>query len=139
MPAMKHFSSLRAAFAALFALYTMTTHAHPTAAEIIAKLGLEKIPHEGPWFVQTQKGGGLIGGELGARYAEPHSAYTAIYALLTRNDFSAMHRLATDELWHFYGGDAIEVLLLYPDGRGGTGGMGAGFIAGAWAQVSVSH
>ena len=137
--AMKLFSPSRATFAALLAFSTMTTHARPTAAEIVAKLGLEKIPHEGPWFVQSYKGGGLVGGELGARYADPHSAYTAIYALLTRNDFSAMHRLATDELWHFYGGDPIELLLLYPDGRGETVIMGPDIMAGQRPQFLVPH
>lgn len=43
---------------------------------------------------------------------------TAIIAMVTNDpqSFSDMHRLPTDELWHFYLGDAIELLLLHPDG-----------------------
>lgn len=43
---------------------------------------------------------------------------TAIYALLTALDFSAMHVLGTDEVFHYYGGDPLEMLLLYPSGLG---------------------
>jgi predicted cupin superfamily sugar epimerase len=44
---------------------------------------------------------------------------TAMIALLLPDpsSFSDMHRLPTDEIWHFYLGDPIELLLLYPDGR----------------------
>ena len=44
---------------------------------------------------------------------------TAIVALLTDDpqSFSDMHRLPTDEIWHFYLGDAIELLLLDPNGK----------------------
>ena len=45
-------------------------------------------------------------------------ASTAIIAMLIDDpqSYSDMHRLPTDEIWHFYLGDAIEVLLLDPDG-----------------------
>ncbi|GAA3490876.1 cupin domain-containing protein [Streptomyces cremeus] len=47
-------------------------------------------------------------------------AGTAITVLLTSapGDFSALHRLPTDEVWHFYQGDPLELLLLAPDGTG---------------------
>jgi len=43
---------------------------------------------------------------------------SAIVALLTDDpsSFSDMHRLPTDEIWHFYLGDPIELLLLHADG-----------------------
>ena len=41
-----------------------------------------------------------------------------IYALLTPESFSAMHRLVTDEIWCWHAGDALESLRLYPDGAG---------------------
>lgn len=115
----------------------MNTASHPSAAAVVARLGMQKIPHEGPWFVETYKGGGLIAGELGARYAGPRAACTAIYGLATRTDFSALHRLATDELWHFYAGAPIEMLLLYPDGRGETVILGPDLFAGQRPQFLV--
>ncbi|TAH00143.1 MAG: cupin domain-containing protein [Sphingobacteriales bacterium] len=41
---------------------------------------------------------------------------TAIYFLLQAHQFSAMHRIASDELWHFYYGDALEVYEIKTDG-----------------------
>ena len=42
---------------------------------------------------------------------------TSIYFLLSSGQFSAMHRIASDELWHFYFGDP---LLIYEIGHTGT-------------------
>ena len=44
------------------------------------------------------------------------SASTAIYFLLTEGDFSAFHRIRSDEVWHFYHGDALEIFELLEDG-----------------------
>jgi uncharacterized protein len=44
------------------------------------------------------------------------SASTAIYFLLQQGEFSAFHRVSSDELWHHYGGDALDVHLLEPSG-----------------------
>lgn len=41
---------------------------------------------------------------------------TAIYFLLQANQFSAMHRIASDELWHFYYGEALEIFEIKKDG-----------------------
>ncbi len=86
-----------------------------TAEAIAAHLGMVPIPHEGPLFAAAYKGGTLAG-ESGNRQ-ERKAAYSAIYTLITAERFSAMHRLKSDELWHFYGGTPLELLLLYPDGR----------------------
>lgn len=86
------------------------------AGKLIDALGMEKIPVEGCWFKVTWRSSDrLAGAALPPRYGSPRMAGGAIYALVTRVDFSAMHRLKTDEIWHFYAGDPIELLLLYPD------------------------
>lgn len=41
---------------------------------------------------------------------------TAIYFLISKDNFSALHRIKSDETWHFYGGEALEVIEM--DGRG---------------------
>lgn len=109
----------------------------PEARKLIEHFGMENIPHEGPWFVQTHKSDELIEGKLAERYAGKRYAYTAIYAILTADDFSAMHRLAADEMWHFYGGSPSRVLLLYPDGRGEVKIMGGNVSAGEEPQFMV--
>jgi predicted cupin superfamily sugar epimerase/mannose-6-phosphate isomerase-like protein (cupin superfamily) len=58
-------------------------------------------------------------------------------ALVTRRDFSAMHRLTTAETWHFYGGDPAELLLLHPDGLAEVVEFGPDPLAGQRPQVTV--
>ena len=110
----------------------------PEAAQaLIDHFGMQKIPHEGPWFLQTHKSDEVIEGALSRRYRGVRYAYTAIYAVATRDEFSAMHRLQTDELWHFYGGNPTEVLLLYPDGTGEIKVLGADVLGGEHPQIMV--
>lgn len=109
----------------------------PAAKAIIDHYHMQNIPHEGPWFLQTFKSDDVIEGALAERYKGKRWAYTAIYAVFTRSDFSAMHRLATDELWHFYGGSPAQLLLLYPDGRGEVKIWGSDVLKGEEPQIMV--
>lgn len=91
-----------------------------TARELIELLGLEPLAGEGGWFRQTWRSPDQVAaGVLGARYRRPALLGTAIYYLVTDapDGFSALHRLPTDEVYHFYLGDPVEQLLLHPDGR----------------------
>ena len=67
---------------------------------MIAALRLEPLPHEGGFFRQTWR----------------DAAGSAIYFLLTKPDFSALHRLRTSEVWHFYAGAPL-VLTMSPNGH----------------------
>ena len=108
------------------------------AQKLIALLGMEKIPVEGAWFKVTYGSADqLSAAALPARYGAPRMAGTAIYALVTRGDFSAMHRLRTDEIWHFYVGDPIELLLLHPEGRDEVVILGPDLAAGQRPQFTV--
>lgn len=92
-----------------------------TAEDIIRMLHLEPLDREGGMFLQTYKSAELIeGAALPERYTRlPRSFCTAIYYLLTdeTDSFSAMHQLPTDEIYHFYLGDPVEMLLLLPEGQ----------------------
>ncbi|WP_432117384.1 cupin domain-containing protein [Streptomyces sp. bgisy032] len=99
-----------------------------TPEDLIAHYGLEPIPHEGGLFRQTWAGPGRPDGR-------PEG--TAIVALLTADDFSALHRLPTDEIWHFYLGDPLELLLLAPDGSARTVVLGPGVLRGEHVQFTV--
>ena len=85
--------------------------------QLIRHLRLEPLPIEGGYYRQTWVSDDLVSSP---RYAAPRPAGTAIYYLLTADpdSFSAMHRLATDEVYHFYLGDPVEMLLL--DEHGGA-------------------
>lgn len=80
-----------------------------TVAGLTALYGLERLPVEGGLFRRTW---------AGPPDAAGRPAGSAIIVLLTAGDdgFSALHRLPVDEVWHFYGGDRLELLLLAPDG-----------------------
>jgi predicted cupin superfamily sugar epimerase len=90
-----------------------------TAERLIELLGLVPLPVEGGFFRQTYVADeSIAAGALPARYGRPKAFATAIYYLLTSDpdSFSALHRLPTDEVYHFYRGDPVEMLLLHPDG-----------------------
>ena len=116
-------------------------HAAPVgmAERLIEKLHMTQIPQEGPWFTVNYEGKDrLPGSALPARYhGRDHATGSAIYAVMTNEDFSALHRLQTDETWHFYGGDPIEMLLLYPDGHGEIVILGPDVFAGQKPQFTV--
>ncbi len=78
-----------------------------SAEYLIQRLRLQRHP-EGGWFRETYRAAGGAAGRC-------HS--TAIYFLLEDNIFSAFHRIRSDEIWHFYGGDGLEVHQLTDGGH----------------------
>ena len=89
-----------------------------TAAEIIQKLNLRPHPAEGGFFAETYRAAEQIpAAALPVCYGGPRSHNTAIYYLLSPETFSEMHRLAGDEIFHFYLGDPVEMLQLHEDGH----------------------
>lgn len=109
-----------------------------TAEELIRTLGLQPHPKEGGYFVETYRSGGEIPQALlGADYSGPRAYSTAIYFLLTPDTFSAMHRLPTDEIFHFYLGDPVEMLQLHPGGVVVRETLGADLGAGLRPQLLV--
>ncbi len=116
------------------------TRTMPTADEIIRHLGLEPLPREGGWFRQSYVSGELCEKHLlPPRYGGERPFGTVIYYLLTSetDSFSALHKLKTDEVWHFYFGDPAELLLLYPGGTGKTVLLGDAILSGERPQVCV--
>ena len=109
-----------------------------TADEIKRLLQLEPHPREGGWFVQTWRSEETLSREaLPARYAGARAAGTCIYYLLEPGTFSEMHRLASDEIFHFYLGDPVEMLQLHPDGSACTVTLGPDLEAGQRPQLIV--
>ena len=108
----------------------------PTADELIRHLGLVPHPKEGGFFRETYRSAESYAG-LPTRYHGPRSAGTAIYYLLTPTTFSALHRLQTDEIFHFYLGDPVRMLQLDPDGKGRTVVLGPDVLNGQQVQVVV--
>ena len=110
----------------------------PTADELIALLNLQPHPKEGGFFRETYRAPeAWPAAALPARYRGDRSASTAIYYLLTPNSFSALHRLQTDEVFHFYLGSPVRMLQLLPDGTGRTLVLGPDIRNGQHVQVVV--
>jgi predicted cupin superfamily sugar epimerase len=98
-------------------------------AGLIDRLGLKPHP-EGGLFAETYRG---------ARNASGRSHSTAIYFLLPRGEVSKLHRIGSDEVWHFYSGDPLEVIEL--DASASTGAritvLGTDLAAGQRPQYVV--
>ena len=103
----------------------------PEAADLIHQLGLLPLEAEGGYFRQTWRSASVLpnGTPTG----------TCIYALQTDDpdSFSAMHRLPTDEVWHFYLGDPFGLLLLHPDGSVAEPVLGRDLAHGQHLQLVV--
>lgn len=109
-----------------------------TADEIKKLLRLEPHPCEGGWFRQTWRAEEIIPkSALSVRYPAERAAGTAIYYLLEPHTFSELHRLASDEIFHFYLGDPVEMLQLWPDGNVKTVVLGQDIAASQYVQMHV--
>jgi len=89
----------------------------PSASYWIEKLQL--IRHiEGGSYSSTYTAGLVLPKEqLPEGFHGPRPASTAIYFLLDKNQFSAMHRIAADEVWHFYYGGPLQVYEIDASGQ----------------------
>jgi len=92
-----------------------------TADAVAGALGLVPLPEEGGRWKQT-----LL-----------DERSSAIYYLLSQGDFSALHRLDNDEVYHYYAGAPAQMLLLFPDGTSGEPVLGADLLAGQQPQLVV--
>lgn len=106
-----------------------------SAADLIALFHLEALRHEGGFFRRTYTSA--------ASSTQGRSSGTAIYFLITPADFSALHTLVSDELWHFYAGDPVEHLMLDPGSDLGAPDagvrthLGIDFLNGQLPQLTV--
>jgi predicted cupin superfamily sugar epimerase len=108
------------------------------AEDIIKVLDLVPLEGEGGYYRETYKSPNrftntaLPQGSSGA-----HSLSTCIYYLITPDSFSGMHRLPTDEIWHFYMGDIAEQIQILPNGEIKIITMGTQILAGEVPQLIV--
>lgn len=112
----------------------------PEVAMLVRELGLVPLPEEGGLFAETYRSSGVIpGGAVPGRHATPRRFSTAIYYLVTPGRFSCLHRVASTEVFHFYRGDAVQMLQLHPEGSARTLVIGPDVAAGQRPQVVVGR
>ncbi|HEY9712357.1 MAG TPA: cupin domain-containing protein [Chroococcales cyanobacterium] len=109
-----------------------------TKEELIVFLDLQPLPNEGGFYRETYRSPDRLNKEsLPARYSGARAVNTCIYYLVTADSFSAFHRLASDEIYHYYLGSVADLFLIYPDGSLTTVTIGRDVYAGEQLQVVV--
>ena len=104
---------------------------HPEVKRLIAHYHLTPLPVEGTLFASTYRSSGDAGNGaplgtamIGLYCHQPHSA-------------SSFHKLPSDEIWHFYSGDPLRLVLLHPDGSSEDVILGLDFADGQRVQFVV--
>ncbi len=100
---------------------------------------LRLLPHpEGGWFSEVYRSQETVdAAALPARYGSARCFATSIYFLLTSNEFSAFHRLKSDEIWHFYAGGRVVVVTIDERGNRKDIVLGSDTAAGECFQAVV--
>ena len=82
------------------------------AEGLIKQYDLQRHP-EGGWYRQTYKSKEFFpASALPDRFGGDRAFSTAIYFLLEKGNFSAFHKIKSDECWHFYSGDPLYVYVI---------------------------
>jgi predicted cupin superfamily sugar epimerase len=103
----------------------------------IEQLALERHPEGGYYRESYRSGESIAPSELPNRYSGARQYATAIYYLLEGEDFSAFHRILTDEIWHYYAGCETRLHLLDTSGTYTLLKLGANLGNGEKPQVTV--
>ena len=104
---------------------------------LIERLNLKPHP-EGGWYAETYRSTEIIPHEvLPTRFNGDRPFSTAIYFLLTTGMFSAFHRIQSDECWHFYEGDPLNIFVIDKAGTFQKIKLGKNLLEGEALQAVV--
>ena len=110
-----------------------------TANTFIRRFAMQKHP-EGGYYSETYRSRETVPANcLPARYSGERNYATAIYFLLEYGDFSAFHRLQSDEIWHFYSGSPLILYLIGENGNLQTITLGDVSADACIFQLTVSR
>lgn len=108
-----------------------------TAGQLVQQFQLQPHP-EGGYYKETYRSPDFIPDRSLSRLFNGDRNYsTAIYFLLKKNDFSAFHRINSDEIWHFYNGDTMLIHIIHLNGRLETIKLGSNIEVGEVFQFTV--
>jgi predicted cupin superfamily sugar epimerase len=109
-----------------------------SADEIKTILGLQPLSQEGGFYKETYRCEEKIPqNALPERYSTSKNVSTAIFYLLTPDTCSRLHRLPSDEVYHFYLGDPVVMLQLHPNGKSAMLVIGPEIDKGQSVQIVV--
>lgn len=101
-------------------------------------LNLKPLPVEGGYFSETYRSADIIRKDaLPDKFPADRNTGTCIYYLLNQDTFSEFHTLAADEIYHFYCGDPVTLVQIFPDGNLTLTTLGSDLEAGQVPQVVV--
>jgi len=107
---------------------------------LISQLKLKPLDIEGGFYYETYRSDEIVSkGSLPERYDNDKHISTAIYFLLTSKDTGILHKVLSDEIFHFYLGDPVQMLLLYPNGNSNIIFLGNNILAGQRIQMTVPN
>ena len=115
----------------------METYIPPKAKEVIKKLELVPLPEEGGYYNEIYRSSGKFFCDYKSIKKDKNFC-TSIYYLVTQEDFSALHRLDQDEIFHFYTGSpgtCVEMLQIEECGKHKIITLGSDVLAGEQPQV----
>lgn len=105
---------------------------------LINKLSLKKHP-EGGYYSQTYRSPiNLNGRYLGLEKSEYRNLSSSIYFMLSENNISRFHRLKSDEIWYYQGGETLVIVIIDKDGNLSKQKLGLGIMEGESPQIIVS-
>ena len=109
-----------------------------TAERIIQLYNMKILPEEGGYYTETYRSNEIIDSpSLTERYGNEKAHSTAIFYLLTPDTQSYLHSVASDEVYHFYLGDPVQMVQLFPDGTSKVLFLGQDLQVGQYVQTVV--
>lgn len=106
-----------------------------TAAQIIAELGLE--PNQTCGWVRVTYANELEVSTLPHPFSHRRPLGTALYFLVEPSAPVRLHRIANDQLYHYYLGAPLELLMLHEDGSSEQHIVGPDILAGQVVQLRI--
>ncbi len=108
-----------------------------TAQEYVQALNMQTHP-EGGYFVEMYRSAEMVPADaLPDRFGGARTMSTAIYFLLESHHISALHRIQSNEVWHFYDGGPLDVFVIEPNGELRIIRLGRDMAAGEVFQAVV--
>ena len=102
------------------------------ARTVIEILRLEPLQPEGGFFREMYRSKSFVSVAGASR-----ALATSIYYMMTKDSFSAFHRLKSDEVYHFYCGSPVELLLIHPSGELQEIVLGSDIVGGQIPQYAA--
>jgi len=109
------------------------------AEEIVELLGMTRHP-EGGYFKEVYRSEEMIpGSALPERYSGARCSGTSIYFLLCGDQKSHLHRIKSDETWHYYKGSSLRLYVITPEGEMKIHLLGSNFKNKELPQITIEH